>query len=101
MKKKKKYIDSETQLVFPIFLNTSNEWKRLVGLGVRQVTFLSINVYVLGLYMRSEDIGELRKLDGWKDFDKTHFLDKDELADEFLEQPYDLSIRLGKVVNYN
>lgn len=77
-------------------MNTNNEWKRLVGLGVRQVTFLNMNVYVLGLYMRSEDIGELKKLDGWKNFEKSEFLEKENLADAFLEQPYDLSIRLGK-----
>jgi len=25
-----------------------------------------MNVYVVGMYMKGEDIGELRKLDGWK-----------------------------------
>lgn len=60
------YIDPATNLVFPINLNTDNEWKRLVGLGVRAVTFLNMNVYVVGMYMKSEDIGELKKLDGWK-----------------------------------
>lgn len=25
-----------------------------------------MNVYVVGMYMKSEDIGELKKLDGWK-----------------------------------
>lgn len=77
-----------------MFLNTDNEWKRLVGLGVRFVSFLKINVYVLGLYMRSEDIGALRQL--WKNFDKTKFLEDKELAEQFLDQPYDISIRIGK-----
>lgn len=62
------FTDPETHLVFPINLNTGNEWKRLVGLGVRAVTFLNMNVYVVGMYMKSEDIGELRQLDGWKVF---------------------------------
>lgn len=58
--------DPATKLSFPIYLNTDSEWKRLVGLGVRAVSFLKMNVYVVGMYMRSEDIGELRKLKGWK-----------------------------------
>ncbi|KAG1114990.1 hypothetical protein G6F42_014055 [Rhizopus arrhizus] len=86
--------DPATNLVFPINLNTDNEWKRLIGLGVRAVTFINMNVYVVGMYMKSEDIGELRKLDGWKDFDKSKFLQDTELAEQFLDQPYALSIRL-------
>lgn len=77
-------------------MNTDKDWKRLIGLGPRTVTFLNLNVYVLGLYMRSEDIGELKRLQGWKDFDKTKFLEDDQLAEKLLEQPYDISIRLGK-----
>ncbi|KAI7890199.1 chalcone-flavanone isomerase-domain-containing protein [Mucor mucedo] len=84
--------DPATHLAFPVFLNTDNEWKRLVGLGVRFVSFLKINVYVLGLYMRSEDIGALRQL--WKNFDKAKFLENNDLAEQFLEQPYDISIRI-------
>lgn len=83
-----------TNLVFPIFLNTDKDWKRLIGLGPRTVTFLNLNVYVLGLYMRSEDIGELKNLDGFKDFDKSQFLKDDTLAEQLIEQPYDVSIRL-------
>lgn len=60
------HVDPATNLVFPINLSTDNEWKRLIGLGVRAVTFINMNVYVVGMYMKSEDIGELRKLDGWK-----------------------------------
>ena len=66
----------------------------MIGLGPRTVTFININVYVLGLYMRSEDIGELKKLEGWKNFDKSKFLEDDTLAEELLDQPYDISIRL-------
>ncbi|KAI8640004.1 chalcone-flavanone isomerase, partial [Parasitella parasitica] len=53
--------DPATNLVFPINLNTDNEWKRLIGLG---------------------------------NFDKSKFLQDTELAEKFLDQPYDLSIRL-------
>jgi hypothetical protein len=64
LKQEKK--DPATKLSFPIYLYTDSEWKRLVGLGVRAVSFLKMNVYVVGMYMRSEDIGELRKLKDWK-----------------------------------
>jgi hypothetical protein len=50
--------------------------------------------------MRSEDIGELKKLEDWKDFDKTKFLEDDEMAEKLLDQPYDISIRLGKLLCY-
>lgn len=44
--------------------------------------------------MRSEDIGALREL--WKDFDKAKFLENKDLAEQLLDQPYDISIRIGK-----
>lgn len=92
-------LDPATNIAFPVFLNTDNEWKRLVGFGARFVSFLKINVYVLGLYMRSEDIGALQKL--WKDFDKSKFLKDNELAEQFLSQPYDISIRIVPARNTN
>lgn len=58
--------DPATNLAFPIYLNTDNVWKKLIGLGVRAVTFLGMNVYVVGMYMTSEDIGKLKKLDKFK-----------------------------------
>lgn len=59
-------IEPSTKLSFPINLQTDSDWKRLVGLGPRTVSFLGINVYVLGLYMRSQDIGMLKTLKGWE-----------------------------------
>lgn len=55
-----------TKLAFPIHLNTDKTWKRLVGFGVRCVTFLNMNVYVVGMYMTSEDIGHLKKIEKFK-----------------------------------
>ncbi|KAG0173484.1 hypothetical protein DFQ28_007117 [Apophysomyces sp. BC1034] len=87
--------EPETKIAFPVYLNVDSEWKRLVGLGARQVSFLNINVYVVGLYMRNQDMETLRTLDGWKvNFDKAEFLEKEELASALLEQPYDISLRV-------
>ncbi|KAI8393685.1 chalcone-flavanone isomerase-domain-containing protein [Radiomyces spectabilis] len=89
--------DPETKLAFPINLQTGSEWKRLIGLGARQVSFMNLNVYVLGLYMRGEDIGALRQVEGWKDFDKREFLGDEKLALALLHQPMDVSIRIVPV----
>ncbi|KAG2230957.1 chalcone-flavanone isomerase-domain-containing protein [Thamnidium elegans] len=91
--------DPATNIAFPVFLNTDNEWKRLVGLGARFVSFLKVNVYVVGMYMRGEDIGALQKL--WKNFDKSEFLKDNQMATEFLDQPYDISIRIVPARNTN
>ncbi|CAO3683779.1 unnamed protein product [Rhizopus stolonifer] len=93
--------DPATKLSFPIFLNTSNEWKKLIGLGVRTVTFLSLYVYALGMYMRNEDIESLKSLPGWKDFDKKKFLENEEMANQLLDQPFDISIRIIPFRNTN
>ncbi|KAJ8660300.1 hypothetical protein O0I10_003757 [Lichtheimia ornata] len=86
--------EPSTKLSFPINLQTDSDWKRLVGLGPRTVSFLGINVYVLGLYMRSQDIGMLKTLKGWEQFDKEEFLSKETMAMTLLEQPMDVTIRI-------
>ncbi|KAF7730538.1 hypothetical protein EC973_001919 [Apophysomyces ossiformis] len=86
--------EPETKISFPVYLNVHSEWKRLIGLGVRQVSFLNINVYVVGLYMRDQDMEKLRALEGWKNFDKSEFLGNEELATGLLEQPYDITVRV-------
>ncbi|KAI9276270.1 chalcone-flavanone isomerase [Sporodiniella umbellata] len=60
--------DPATKLSFPIFLNTSNEWKKLIGLG---------------------------------EFDKEKFVENEEMANELLDQPFDVSIRLIPFRNTN
>ncbi|CEG83152.1 Putative Chalcone-flavanone isomerase [Rhizopus microsporus] len=90
--------DPASKLSFPIFLNTGNsEWKKLVGLGVRTVTFLQMHVYVLGLYMKTDDIESLKNLDGFKEFDRQKFLENEKMANNLVDQPYDISIRLVPV----
>ncbi|CEI91757.1 Putative Chalcone-flavanone isomerase [Rhizopus microsporus] len=90
--------DPASKLSFPIFLNTgNNEWKKLIGLGVRTVTFLQMHVYVLGLYMKTDDIESLKNLDGFKEFDRQKFLENEEMANNLVDQPYDISIRLVPV----
>ncbi|KAI8144454.1 chalcone-flavanone isomerase-domain-containing protein [Fennellomyces sp. T-0311] len=90
--------EPNTKLAFPVYLQTNgSEWKRLIGLGARQVSFLNLNVYVLGLYMRSQDIGALKSVKGWENYDKADFLAREDMAMELLEQPVDVSVRIVPV----
>ncbi|KAI8060045.1 chalcone-flavanone isomerase-domain-containing protein [Gongronella butleri] len=93
--------DPETHLRFPVYLQANQEWQRLIGLGVRQVSFLNLNVYVVGLYMKSEDIGQLLKHPSWKHFSKDQFLSDEALAVSLLQQPVDVSVRIVPVRNTN
>ncbi|KAL1928625.1 hypothetical protein VTP01DRAFT_2411 [Rhizomucor pusillus] len=93
--------EPHTKLAFPVYLQTGSEWTRLVGLGVRQVSFLNLNVYVVGLYMKSQDIGAVRQLKGFEKFNKSEFLAKEDLALELLKQPVDVSIRIVPVRSTN
>ncbi|KAI8975387.1 chalcone-flavanone isomerase-domain-containing protein [Mycotypha africana] len=86
--------DPATKLLFPVYLETDSVKKQLIGLGVRTVSFMNMNVYVVGMYMVPGDISQLAKLSKWKNFDKSKILESDECAEEFLEQPFDLTIRL-------
>ena len=42
--------------------DTTGEEYQLLGLGIRSVSFLRIQVYVVGLYVAKSDIGELQRL---------------------------------------
>ncbi|KAI7899264.1 chalcone-flavanone isomerase-domain-containing protein [Cokeromyces recurvatus] len=94
--------DPSTNIAFPLYINSLEEGlKMLIGLGIRRVSFLNMGVYVLGLYMKTEDIDKLRKLSEWKDFDKSKLLSDKKLAEQLLDEPYEISIRLVPVRNTN
>lgn len=50
----------EPTLIVPPSVATGTEYT-LVGLGTRSVSFLGINVYVLGFYVATQDIAELQQ----------------------------------------
>ncbi|KAI7962208.1 hypothetical protein MJO28_000302 [Puccinia striiformis f. sp. tritici] len=68
-------IDPATQLEIPVELNpdhiTLNESLRLVGSGVRTVSFLNVKVYVAGFYADPRVLRALRVVPGWNDDDLT------------------------------
>ncbi|CAJ0845735.1 13821_t:CDS:2, partial [Entrophospora sp. SA101] len=65
----------------------------LIGMGTRRVSFLNINVYIVGMYIREKDIEILKK---WKGFDKEKFLSSSDesVASMLLDQPIEISIRI-------
>ncbi|UZJ52617.1 hypothetical protein CBS101457_001937 [Exobasidium rhododendri] len=70
-------VDASTSQSFPIILptptttlpTTCNEL-RLIGLGVRTVSFLRVKVYVAGLYVDSNALKRLENIEGWKGYEK-------------------------------
>jgi hypothetical protein len=56
--------DPDTKVLFPKHITFCDGTKaRVMGLGIRTVSFLRIKVYVIGLYVAENDIRTLRK---WK-----------------------------------
>ncbi|ORX46977.1 chalcone isomerase [Hesseltinella vesiculosa] len=84
--------EPDSHLRFPVFVQANQEWQRLIGLGVRRVVF--INVYVVGIYMKSEDIGTVLRDASWKNFSKDRFLNNESLALSLLVLPVDVSVRI-------
>ncbi|CAH1768006.1 618_t:CDS:2 [Entrophospora sp. SA101] len=72
----------------------------LIGMGTRRVSFLNINVYIVGMYIREKDIEILKK---WKGFDKEKFLSSSDesVASMLLDQPIEISIRIEPIRNTN
>ncbi|KAI8452801.1 chalcone-flavanone isomerase-domain-containing protein [Phakopsora pachyrhizi] len=62
-------LDPSTQIGFPSQLESdlikTNEPLRLIGLGVRTVSFLSVKVYVAGFYADPRVLRALRVVPGW------------------------------------
>ncbi|CAG8531613.1 3122_t:CDS:2 [Cetraspora pellucida] len=73
---------------------------KLVGLGIRTVSFLKVKVYVIAMYIRESDIEILKK---WKGYDKAKFLssNNESVASNLLDQPVDIAIRIEPVRNTN
>lgn len=53
---------SATSPALPMGMGDADEPYQLVGLGIRTVSFLSIQVYVVGLYLATSDISTLQAL---------------------------------------
>lgn len=107
-------LDPSTQLEFPAELEPQNlkltEPMRLVGLGVRTVSFLAVKVYVAGFYADPRVLRALRVIPGWSNnLSKQNFLsdhtplkDEDDIRGEslfrnLLSAPANFAIRIAPV----
>lgn len=74
---------------------------KLVGLGVRTVSFLSIRVYVAGLYVDSAALQTLESVPGWKGFEAGWMQGKDKehsaeaLVSALLDRGVTCAVRIG------
>ncbi|PWN36274.1 uncharacterized protein FA14DRAFT_53644 [Meira miltonrushii] len=81
-----------------VFSNGSEEL-RLIGLGVRTVTFLSVRVYVAGLYVDAKAIEALKSSPDWRGFEASWMSNKDKdhsgeaLVSALLDQGITCAIR--------
>ncbi|CAI2165830.1 7039_t:CDS:2 [Funneliformis geosporum] len=91
--------EPESKVHIPTYISLHDGTKaRLVGLGIRTVSFLKMKVYVVGMYIRESDIDMLKK---WKGYDKEKFMSEDDesMALSILDQPIVMAIRIEPVRN--
>jgi len=84
--------EPRTLMEFPLSIHDSTDKKVIIGLGSRQVSFLKINVYVMGMYVRPKDAKMLEMASIWTDT-STAMSDLDH-AHQMLGQPIDICIRI-------
>ncbi|CAG8748135.1 10034_t:CDS:2 [Gigaspora rosea] len=94
-------IEPESKIPIPTYISLYDGTKaKLVGLGIRTVSFLKMKVYVIAMYIGENDIEILKK---WKGYDKAKFLSStdESVTSDLLDQPVDLAIRIEPVRNTN
>ncbi|OZJ05624.1 hypothetical protein BZG36_01501 [Bifiguratus adelaidae] len=94
-------IEPDSKHSFPETITVDGETRHLVGLGVRKVSFLKVNVYVVGLYISEKDLSRLRGSTSWKGFRTEDFLESNRLAEQLLNEPIDLTIRVEPIRTTN
>jgi hypothetical protein len=82
-----------THMQFPLTIHNGTDQKVILGLGSRQVSFLKLNVYVMGMYVSPKDARVLRKAGIWTDAQAA--MDSMDQAQQMLKQPIDIAIRIG------
>ncbi|RXK37137.1 hypothetical protein M231_05588 [Tremella mesenterica] len=82
-------VDSDSSIHFPLQLSltTPSPPLSLVGVGVRKVSFLRIQVYSAGFYLDEKVANSLRSVKGWSTFTAQHLLTPPVPASEDLESP--------------
>lgn len=106
-------LDPATKTPLPNSIPSPSSFKsssdlKLVGLGVRTVSFLSVRVYVSGLYVEEKALnGKLQSLPAWKGYNKERLLSLkgeeseegkrgEELIRELVKAGIPCVVRIGK-----
>ncbi|CAB4401556.1 chalcone isomerase [Rhizophagus irregularis] len=93
--------EPESGVHIPTYITLHDGTKaRLIGLGIRTVSFLKIKVYVIGMYISEDDIDVLKN---WKGYDKEKFMSENDesMTLSILDLPIVMAIRIEPVRNTN
>jgi len=78
---------------------------RLLGMGVRKITFLKVQVYVVGLYAKASDLDDhnsrFRALPEVQKFQRTDMDSSDTAFKALVQAPVELILRIAPVKNTN
>ncbi|KAG9068099.1 hypothetical protein KI688_011691 [Linnemannia hyalina] len=99
-------IDEDSKLEFPrTILSEDGSPARLLGLGVRKITFLKVQVYVVGLYAKASDLDDhnsrFRALPEVQKFQRTDAISSDAAFRAIVQNPIELVLRIAPVRNTN
>ncbi|KAG0242537.1 hypothetical protein BGW41_003895 [Actinomortierella wolfii] len=99
-------IDPDSKLEIPRTIPAEDgSPARLLGLGVRKITFLQVQVYVVGLYVKASDLDDhnsrFRTIPEIQKFQKDDNQSADEAYRAMVRAPVELVLRIAPVRNTN
>ncbi|KAF9133413.1 Altered inheritance of mitochondria protein 18 mitochondrial [Mortierella sp. 14UC] len=99
-------IDEDSKVEFPATIPSEDgSPARLLGLGVRKITFLKVQVYVVGLYAKASDLEDhnsrFRALTEVQKFQRTDAASSDAAFRAIVQNPIELVLRIVPVRNTN
>ncbi|KAG0043891.1 hypothetical protein BGZ83_010933 [Gryganskiella cystojenkinii] len=99
-------IDPDSKTAFPLTIKSEDgSPARLLGLGVRKITFLKIQVYVVGLYAKASDLDDhnsrFRALPEVQKFQRSDMDSSDTAFKAIVQTPIELILRIAPVRNTN
>ncbi|KAF9294557.1 chalcone-flavanone isomerase-domain-containing protein [Linnemannia elongata] len=99
-------IDEDSKVEFPRTIPSEDgSPARLLGLGVRKITFLKVQVYVVGLYAKESDLDDhnsrFRALPEVQKFQRTDSASSDTAFRAIVQNPIELVLRIAPVRNTN
>ncbi|CAO3568158.1 unnamed protein product [Mortierella alpina] len=99
-------IDPDSKTAFPLTIPSEDgSPARLLGLGVRKITFLKVQVYVVGLYAKASDLDDhnsrFRALPEVQKFQRTDKASSDTAFRAMVQNPIELILRIAPVKNTN